>query len=85
MQSELASKVVNDTLSLSQTSLGDMPKEDLMPIIEHKVEKDESIESIAIKYAVKPEDICTWNSLKAKQKLVPGTVLKINKTKAEDE
>ena len=85
MQSELASKVVNDTLSLSQTSLGDMPKEDLMPIIEHKVEKDESIESIAIKYAVKPEDICTWNNLKAKQKLIPGTVLKINKTKAEDE
>jgi hypothetical protein len=85
MQSELASKVVNDTLSLSQTSLGDMPKEDLMPIIEHKVEKDESIESIAIKYAVKPEDICTLNNLKAKQKLIPGTVLKINKTKAEDE
>jgi hypothetical protein len=85
MQSELANKVVNDTLSLSQTSLGDMPKEDLMPIIEHKVEKDESIESIAIKYALKPEDICTWNNLKAKQKLIPGTVLKINKTKAEDE
>jgi hypothetical protein len=85
MQSDLASKVQNDTLSLSETSLGDMPKEDLMSVVEHKVDKGESIESIAQKYAVKPEDICTWNKLTAKQKLIPGTVLKINKSKVEDE
>ncbi len=85
MQSTLAPKVIDDTLSFSQTNTDNIIKEDIITNIEHRVDTNETIESIALKYNVTANQLCEWNNIKIGSKLKYGSNLKINKNKMLDD
>jgi hypothetical protein len=72
----LWSKVKNDTLYLEESGTGDLVKEDVMEIVEHKVLPGQTLEDIANEHKVTVADIMRWNNLNGKA-IKAGTVLKI--------
>jgi LysM repeat protein len=84
MKSQLASKVVNDTLSMDDTKMGNLLKEDLITSINHTVLRGETAKSIAEKYKVSEDDINTWNELTPNISLKPGSIIVIKKTNGEN-
>ncbi|MFN4084193.1 MAG: transglycosylase SLT domain-containing protein [Bacteroidia bacterium] len=69
-------KVKNDTLYLDESGTASLIKEDVMPVVEHKVMKGETLESIAAEHGVLVTDLIKWNNLNGKQISV-GQILKI--------
>ncbi|MDZ4668162.1 MAG: transglycosylase SLT domain-containing protein [bacterium] len=84
MKSSLASKVFKDTLSLDDTRMGNLLKEDLITSINHTVLRGETAKSIADKYGVTEDDINTWNELTPSMSLKPGSIIVIKRTNAEN-
>ena len=80
LASNLARKIVNDTLTLEDTKQDNMLKEDLLTHIDHTVMRGETSKSIAEKYQINEEDLLIWNELNAGAILKPGSKIKILKT-----
>ncbi len=79
-QTELIEKISNDTIDLLNTHFK-MVEEDAISVLEHKIEKGETLSSIAKKYNVSVADIRKWNNFTDEPKL--GSVIKI-KNKIEE-
>jgi len=76
VQTTIWAKVKNDTLYLDEMITGNLIKEDVMPITEHKVIAGETLESIANEHKITVEQLMLWNALNGK-KITPGMILKI--------
>lgn len=83
MNSELASRLRNDTLVFEDTRQGAIVGEDLITVIDHVVMRGETIENIALKYGVSTDDLLAWNELPSGFSPKPGMRLKIRKTNGE--
>jgi hypothetical protein len=84
MNSSLAKKVVNDTLTFEETKQSNLNKVDPITEIFHTVLKGETSKSIAEKYQVSEIDINVWNELSPGTSLKPGTKIKVYKNTLEN-
>ncbi len=85
MNSSLAKKVINDTLTFEETKQSELNKVDPITEIFHTVLRGETSKSIAQKYQVTEEDINIWNELSSGTSLKPGTKIKVYKSTLENQ
>lgn len=82
VKTDLVEKLSRDTIDLLNTHI-DLKETDAINIIEHKVEKGESLSSIAKKYNVSVSDILRWNGYAATDEVKAGSSVIIRKTIVE--
>lgn len=82
IQTDIIQKVSNDTIDLVNTHFTVLAEPDLH-VFEHKIEKGESLSSLAKKYNVSVNDLRKWNDLKADEKVKKGSTIKVKKNMEE--
>jgi membrane-bound lytic murein transglycosylase D len=78
IQTDIASKLLNDTVELKNTHFDINAQEDLHTL-EHKIEKGETYLTIAKKYGVTINDLHKWNNLTPTDKAKAGSTVIIKK------
>jgi membrane-bound lytic murein transglycosylase D len=79
IQTDIIEKLANDTIDLVNTHF--KPAEEAAySMFEHKIDKGETIQSLAKKYNVNANDLRKWNNINAADKVKTGSIIKIKKT-----